>query len=40
LLFDARARDSAPPLGSIAMTSDERTGEILDGPADLSRHSR
>jgi hypothetical protein len=40
LLFDAHARDGAPPLRSIAMTSDERTGKILDGPADPSRHRR
>jgi len=33
-------RDSASPLRSMAMTSDERTGEIFDGAADLSRHSR
>ena len=36
LSLDVHARDSASSLRSTATTSDERTGEILDGAADLN----
>jgi hypothetical protein len=40
--LDAHARDASRRNGIlyIDMTSDERTGEILDDPADLSWHDR